>query len=245
MNAQVTRPERSGRYLRQPSGYRAFIPSPLPPDPPLAIESTLQTLLSAADYALGRLDGAVLTLPNPDLFVFMYVRKEAVLSSQIEGTQSSLQQLLAAEVRLTEPDTPADVSEVVNYVAAMNHGLARLEKLPVSVRLIREIHDVLLQGVRGGQHQLLLGKVAQSRSQRPAEASLNAGTNHAQIARHQDRAIHAPLTFANLDRHHVGLQTADDLFAVTHIVAAGERRAVGGRDVGCGRAHVELGRRIG
>jgi len=152
MNAQVTRPERSGRYLRQPSGYRAFIPSPLPPDPPLAIESTLQTLLSAADYALGRLDGAVLTLPNPDLFVFMYVRKEAVLSSQIEGTQSSLQQLLAAEVRLTEPDTPADVSEVVNYVAAMNHGLARLEKLPVSVRLIREIHDVLLQGVRGGQH---------------------------------------------------------------------------------------------
>jgi Fic family protein len=152
MNDHVTRRDRSGRYLRQPSGYRAFIPSPLPPDPPIAIDSTLQTLLSAADYALGRLDGAVLTLPNPDLFVFMYVRKEAVLSSQIEGTQSSLQQLLAAEVRLADPDTPADVSEVVNYVAAMNHGLARLEKLPVSVRLIREIHNVLLQGVRGGQH---------------------------------------------------------------------------------------------
>ena len=136
MNDHANRRERSGRYLRQPSGYRAFIPSPLPPDPPIAIDTTLQTLLSTADYALGRLDGAVLTLPNPDLFVFMYVRKEAVLSSQIEGTQSSLQQLLAAEVRLNDPDTPADVSEVVNYVAAMNHGLARLEKLPVSLRKV-------------------------------------------------------------------------------------------------------------
>ena len=99
--------------------------------------------------------------------------------------------------------------------------------------------------MRGGQHQLLLWKVAQSFSQRPAEARLNAGTNHAQIARHQDRAIHAPLILANLDRHHVGLQRADDLLAVTHVVPAGERRAVGGRDVGCGRAHVELDRRIG
>lgn len=142
---------RAGRYLQQPTGYRAFIPAPLPPDPPLDLSGPLRERLSEADHALGRLDGAVLTLPNPDLFVFMYVRKEAVLSSQIEGTQSSLQNLLAAEAQLFDPDTPRDVNEVANYVRAMNHGLARLADLPVSVRLIREIHAVLMQGVRGGR----------------------------------------------------------------------------------------------
>ncbi len=115
---------RAGRYIRQPTGYRAFIPAPLPPDPPLDLAGELQRLLSQADRALGRLDGSVLTLPNPDLFVFMYVRKEAVLSSQIEGTQSSLQDLLAAEADLFDETMPRDVDEVVNYVRAMNHGLA-------------------------------------------------------------------------------------------------------------------------
>ena len=93
-------PTRAGRYITQPTGYRAFMPAPLPPQPALALGGELQGLLSAADRALGRLDGSVLTLPNPDLFVFMYVRKEAVLSSQIEGTQSSLQDLLAAEASM-------------------------------------------------------------------------------------------------------------------------------------------------
>jgi len=144
---------RAGRYLAQPTGYRAFIPAPLPPEPPLALGGKLTELLSQADRALGRLDGSVLTLPNPDLFVFMYVRKEAVLSSQIEGTQSSLQDLLAAEARLFDPELPRDVDEVINYVRAMNHGLARLAELPVSVRLIREIHAELMQGVRGGRLQ--------------------------------------------------------------------------------------------
>jgi Fic family protein len=143
---------RAGRYERQPTGYRAFIPAPLPPDPPVRLEGELQRLLSRADRALGRLDGSVQTLPNPDLFVFMYVRKEAVLSSQIEGTQSSLQDLLAAEADLFGPGAlPRDVDEVVNYVGAMKHGLARLADLPVSVRLIREIHERLLQGVRGSR----------------------------------------------------------------------------------------------
>lgn len=109
----------------------------------------MQNLLSRADRELGRLDGSILTLPNPDLFVFMYVRKEAVLSSQIEGTQSSLQDLLEAEAHVLSPDRPRDVDEVVNYVSAMNHGLARLASLPVSVRLVREIHAKLLEGVRG------------------------------------------------------------------------------------------------
>jgi Fic family protein len=140
---------RSGRYQLQPEGHRAFLPSELPPDPPVVLAGKLQRLLSEADRALGRLDGSVGTLPNADLFVYMYVRKEAVLSSQIEGTQSSLQDLLAEEAQLADALRPKDVLEVVNYVRAMNHGLRRLDELPVSVRLIREIHAELLRGVRG------------------------------------------------------------------------------------------------
>jgi len=106
-------------------------------------------LLSSADQALGRLDGTTDILPNPDLFVFMYVRKEAVLSSQIEGTQASLIDVLQFEANAVDRSKPQDVEEVVNYVAAMNHGLKRLSTLPVSLRLIREIHKRLMQGVRG------------------------------------------------------------------------------------------------
>jgi len=154
---------RAGRYERQPAAYRAFVPAPLPPDPPVRLDGELRVLLSRADRALGRLDGAVVTLPNPDLFVFMYVRKEAVLSSQIEGTQSSLQDLLAAEADLFDSlAVPRDVNEVVNYVQAMNHGLSRLSELPVSVRLIREIHERLLHGVRGGR--LTPGELRRSQS---------------------------------------------------------------------------------
>ena len=140
---------RAGRYVRQPAGYSAFIPSPLPPDPPLDTSGEVQAALSQADLALGRLDGSVQTLPDPDVFVLMYVRKEAVLSSRIEGTQSTVQDVLAAEARFRHPTTPSDVNEVINYVNAMNHGLERLRDLPVSVRLIREIHQRLLHNVRG------------------------------------------------------------------------------------------------
>ncbi len=153
MAEAATASTRAGRYITQPTGYRAFMPAPLPPQPALDLSGELQGLLSAADRALGRLDGSVQTLPNPDLFVYMYVRKEAVLSSQIEGTQSSLQDLLAAEAELFDQNMPRDVDEVVNYVRAMNHGLKRLAELPVSVRLIREIHTELMQGVRGGRLQ--------------------------------------------------------------------------------------------
>lgn len=150
--APSNRTSRAGHYVKQSTGYRAFSPAPLPPDPPVQFDSELRGLLSRADRALGRLDGSIATLPNPDLLVFMYVRKEAVLSSQIEGTQSSLQDLLAAESELFErTEIPHDVNEVINYVAAMNYGLARLAELPVSVRLIREIHERLMQGVRGGR----------------------------------------------------------------------------------------------
>ncbi len=148
-NPTIGHSTRAGRYIGQPTGYRAFIPAKLPPEPPIQIDGELQVRLSEADRALGRLDGSIQTLPNPDLFVYMYVRKEAVLSSQIEGTQSSLQDLLSAEAKILSSTRPLDVSEVVNYVEAMNHGLKRLPELPVSVRLIREIHGKLLDGVRG------------------------------------------------------------------------------------------------
>jgi Fic family protein len=147
-NLNETR-RRAGSYRKQPTGYSAFLPTPLPPDPPIQIDSEMQTLLSRADRALGRLDGSIQTLPNPDLFVLMYVRKEAVLSSQIEGTQSSLADLLEAEASVFDPHHPSDVGEVLNYVGAMNHGIQRLKELPLSIRLIREIHQKLLHSVRG------------------------------------------------------------------------------------------------
>jgi len=165
---------RAGRYVHQATGYRAFLPAPLPPDPPLRMDE-LQALLAEASHALGRLDGSVLTLPDPDLFVLMYVRKEAVLSSQIEGTQSSLQDLLEAEARIFSPERPADVREVVNYVHAMNYGLERLATLPVSVRLIREIHERLLKGVRGSR--LTPGELRRSQNWiGPAGCTLNEAT---------------------------------------------------------------------
>ena len=106
-------------------------------------------LLSDADRSLGRLDGVGSILPNADLFVAMYVRQEAVLSSQIEGTQSTLEDILQFEADAKGVDIPKDVEEVVNYVRAMNYGLRRMEELPLSLRLIREIHTELMAGVRG------------------------------------------------------------------------------------------------
>ena len=126
---------RAGRYVKQGLGggaYRAFVPAPLPPDPPMNLDNQLTRLLSDADRALGRLDGVTSVLPNPDLFVAMYVRQEAVLSSQIEGTQSTLEDVLEFEAQGRSIDNPTDVEEVVNYIAAMNHGLRRLSELPLS-----------------------------------------------------------------------------------------------------------------
>jgi Fic family protein len=142
---------RAGQYVLQPTGYRAFIPGPIPPVPPIAMDDEMWSLLSAADRALGRLDGSTETLPDPDLFVVMYVRKEAVLSSQIEGTQATLMDVLEFEAKALEPDRPQDADEVINYVNAMNYGLSRLKKLPVSSRLFREIHGKLMTGVRGSR----------------------------------------------------------------------------------------------
>ncbi|HWK25073.1 MAG TPA: Fic family protein [Solirubrobacter sp.] len=140
---------RAGRFVAQPSGYQAFVPASLPPEPPLEIDVEMLALLSRADQAVGRLDGIVKVVPDPDFFVGMYVRREAVLSSQIEGTQSTLQNLLEVELEPSRRDRYADVGDIVNYVSAMNYGLERLHQLPLSLRLIREIHGELLRDGRG------------------------------------------------------------------------------------------------
>jgi Fic family protein len=146
-----TSANRAGNYISQPNGYKAFVPKPLPPEPSVLIDDELLALLSNADFTLGRLDGSTDVLPNPELFVYMYVRKEAVLSSQIEGTQASLIDVLEFESQAVDPQKPQDVSEVVNYIAALNHGMDLLKDIPVSLRLIRGIHEKLLSTGRGSE----------------------------------------------------------------------------------------------
>ncbi len=133
---------------------RAFVPSPLPPSPPIVIDGRLRQRLDEALLALGRLDGVSALLPDPDVFLYTYIRKEAVLSSQIEGTQSSLSDLLLAEIDEV-PGVPLDdVAEVSRCVAAIEHGLARLRGgFPLSNRLLREMHEILLKEGRGATKQ--------------------------------------------------------------------------------------------
>ncbi len=143
---------RTGTFINQLQGvlrYRAFMSSHLPFE--VNIDPELQTLLSKADLALGRLDGVADILPKDiiDFFILMYVRKEATLSSQIEGTQATFVDVLKAEAKIEELETHKDVDEVLNYIYAMNYGLERLEQIPLSLRLIKEIHKILLRGVRG------------------------------------------------------------------------------------------------
>ncbi|MHC1720849.1 MAG: Fic family protein [Clostridiaceae bacterium] len=141
---------RAGTFIQQEKGYVAFIPKKLPPNPNINYDFEIISLLSAADRRLGRLDGITQTLPNPDLFVAMYVKKEAVLSSQIEGTQASLIDVLN-EDESENGIREKNIEEVVNYIDAMNYGLKRLKELPLSLRLIREIHAILLKNGRGSE----------------------------------------------------------------------------------------------
>ncbi len=146
---------RSGEFrLAQdgPEGYWAFYPRPLPPDPPLRVDVDTQGLLDRANQALGRLDGVTLLLPDPDQFIYTFVRKEAVLSSQIEGTQSSLSDLLLFEYDAVPGVLREDTQETANYIAALDHGLEQIARPgapPLSARLLRELHRLLLQSGRG------------------------------------------------------------------------------------------------
>lgn len=142
---------RSGKYVVQfknsEAQYKAFVPDMLPFK--INIDEELQSLLSRADLALGRLDGIAETLPDVDFFILMYIRKEATLSSQVEGTQATFADVLNAEAKIEDLEIRKDVDEILNYIQAMNYGLDRLKTLPLSLRLIKEIHKILLQGVRG------------------------------------------------------------------------------------------------
>jgi Fic family protein len=143
---------RLGRFVDTAVGgevVRAFVPPPLPPQPPIDVVSLLPHL-SLAERALGRLDGITTLLPRQELFLYMYVRKQAVLSSQIEGTQSTLTDLLRFETEAQTGQPIDDIREVSNYVDAMMYGLERLQELPLSLRLIRDMHGRLLQSGRGG-----------------------------------------------------------------------------------------------
>lgn len=154
---------RGGQYVRQPESYRAFLPKPLPPEE-LEIDTELQALASKADVALGRLDGAVRVIPDPDLFVLQYVRREAVLSSQIEGSHASLMDVLEYEAQLQHAEARVDVAEIINYIAAMNHGLGRLQTLPLSRRLLCEVHRILMKNVRGGEPHKIPGEFRRSQN---------------------------------------------------------------------------------
>ena len=149
-------PRRLGDYVQTSAAgehMRAFVPAALPPDPSLDL-SQLLTLYDRARGAIGRLDGVTAILPATPLFLFMYVRKEALLSSQIEGTQSSLSDLLLFENDEIPPVLIDDVTEVSNYVAAIDHGMRRLrDGFPLSLRLLREMHEILLKSGRGASKQ--------------------------------------------------------------------------------------------
>ena len=149
----ASKKDRIGKYVKSSivsgESFNSYVPNKLPPVPPIDM-SEIYPLLDKANTALGRLDGISMVLPDPDLFLYMYVRKEAVLSSQIEGTQSSLSDLLLFENnQQSSADLFDDVTEVSSYVAAMNYAMDRLEKLPLSLRLIKEIHAKLMNNSRG------------------------------------------------------------------------------------------------
>lgn len=141
---------RSGTYQPVPEGYDVFFPENLPLNPPINIDNEILDLLSKANRQQGRLDGLAETIPNPDLFVAMYVRQEAVLSSQIEGTQASLVDVLEYEAAEVNAGRVPDVIEVVNYITAMREGLEYTKENPFDVELIKSIHNILLEGTRGG-----------------------------------------------------------------------------------------------
>jgi len=168
MAARVTTPvglgsTRVGSYLKQLGGYMAFVPTPFPPSD-LLLNEQLLGLLSQADRAIGRLDGAIALVPNPDQFVFMYVRREAVLSSQIEGTHASMMDVLEYEAMMEQREARVDVREIVNYIAAMNHGLERLPTLPLGRRLMCEVHQILMKDVRGGEPHKTPGEFRRSQN---------------------------------------------------------------------------------
>ncbi len=152
MNGQTS--ERAGTYVQQPGGFKAYLSKPLPPDPAIEYAEELQALLSQADRAIARLDGIVTVLPNPDLFIAMYVKKEALLSSQIEGTQASLEGILEFEADMKPRDSINEIKDVINYIKALEYGIAHIANAPANAHLFRELHRILIKGTRGSKKAL-------------------------------------------------------------------------------------------
>jgi len=136
---------RAGRYVKQLSGYKAYLPELLPPTLPIKYDGELRNLLSEADRALAKLDGITTVLPNPELLIAMHVKKEALLSSQIEGTQASLEGILRFEANLEPSEDINEIKEVVNYIKAMNYGINRLKDISLSNNFIKEIYKILIK----------------------------------------------------------------------------------------------------
>jgi len=134
-----------GKLVMQPTKYKAFIPGKFPPEKPIILSSKTQHLHAMAAVMLGKLDGITQLLPDLDFFIFMYIMKEAARSSGIEGTKATIVDVIRSEAEI-EYKLPQDVDRIQHYIAAMNYGLARLEKLPLSLRFVREIHKVLIGG---------------------------------------------------------------------------------------------------
>jgi len=148
MNKNDFHSPKAGQVIETPRGYRAFIPAPLPPE--ISYDPDLVLALSRADAALSELSGLGRHVINPHLLIAAYIRKEAVLSSRIEGTRAGIADLLIDDLEAMDKSSSEDLSEVQNYVAALEYGISRLSSLPLSLRLVREIHARLMEGVRGG-----------------------------------------------------------------------------------------------
>ncbi|HSW81313.1 MAG TPA: Fic family protein [Candidatus Saccharimonas sp.] len=132
-----------GKFVTQPAGFKAFIPDAFPPTTPLVFRSQTQLLAADATLALGKLDGIAQLIPDIDFFIYMYVRKEATLSSNIEGTKATMHDSLKADLNITE-GVPRDVENILHYVKAVNYGLSRLKSMPLILRVIRELHEQLM-----------------------------------------------------------------------------------------------------
>ena len=142
---------KTGAFIEHPKGYSYFLPKDLPPVPPIHQSEEMAQMLSRADQAIARLDGSTLTLPSSRIFVSMYTKKEAVLSSQIEGTQTSLVDFLEFEAKEQHPEKGSDAQEVRNYLSALRQGIEMLDELPICLRLLKDIHKILMKDVRGGE----------------------------------------------------------------------------------------------
>lgn len=136
-----------GNFVKQPAGFKAFVPEKFPPFKTLKLDVNTEKLHTEAVFQLGKLDGITLLLPDLDFFIFMYVRKEATLSSQIEGTKATMIDSIRAEVEITN-DLPKDVDDILHYIKAMNYGLNRIKEFPLSLRFLREVHEILMKQAR-------------------------------------------------------------------------------------------------